>query len=262
MIVITQNSDSNKMSLLKNEKIQDELKKTDLNDLITPNEVFDNIQPYDLTAEVIGYVVNIEQPSKGSDQQIFKFYLLNNGKEKKRVQVIAQGNNITDNLRNIKKYSIVHLDGVEVTTGWYNNGNVRYQLMINENTVVTILGEYEYILDKLSEIRNAPVAGRIMLEAYVKSNFMERKNPNDNSNKFGCGSVTDGTYKLEIHIKDFSLTDYLALGINKGDKIRVTGTKQEDKKLIHLQVENITCIQKLEGYMSFSAILKGHLCIK
>ncbi|XP_012537935.2 uncharacterized protein LOC105837589 isoform X3 [Monomorium pharaonis] len=243
------------MALLENKRIRKELEETDLNDLITPNEVFDDIRLFDTTVEVIGYVVDI-QPIKGSDQY-FQFYLLNNGINRKRIPVFAYNDNIIDNLR---EYSIVHLDGVRVSRRYkYNKGNVPYDLIISENTVITILGEYKSIPIKMNEARNAP--GRITLEAYVKSNFTERKDPNDNLNKFGYGSVTDGKYKLEIRINDFSLTDYLALDINKGDKIRVTGIMAEDGNLIYLEIGNITCIQKLEGYMSFSALLKGYLCI-
>lgn len=39
----------------------------------------------------------------------------------------------------------------------------------------------------------------------------------------GYGSVTDGTYKLEVHIINFSDDDYATLEINKGDKIQLNG---------------------------------------
>jgi len=41
-------------------------------------------------------------------------------------------------------------------------------------------------------------------------------------NKYiGYGSVTDGTFKLEIHILNFSIDDYFKLNLNKGDKVEV-----------------------------------------
>jgi len=46
-------------------------------------------------------------------------------------------------------------------------------------------------------------------------------------NKYiGYGSVTDGTFKLEIHILNFSIDDYYKLNLNKGDKVEVIGVIQ------------------------------------
>lgn len=39
----------------------------------------------------------------------------------------------------------------------------------------------------------------------------------------GCGSITDGTYKLEVHILNFTNEDYFAQDINKGDHVEVIG---------------------------------------
>ncbi|XP_012540302.1 uncharacterized protein LOC105838919 [Monomorium pharaonis] len=249
---------------MENERIQKEIEETDLIDLITPNEVFDTIQMYDSTIEVIGYVDSIE-PSHNKEidlkNEYFKFYL-NNGNGK-RVPVIAKSNNIGDNLyilRCMKLHSIVHLDGVQTIPNLeYNNGTVPYQLIIRGNSVVTNLGNYELtkpIPTKLCQVLNT--SGRIMLRGYIKSNFMEIYD--DKLNKLiGCGSITDGTYKLEIHIKDFSYTDYLTRGIEKGDKIKVIGIMQTDNP-IYLLVNDISSIEKLDGYMSFSAMLKG-ICV-
>jgi len=40
----------------------------------------------------------------------------------------------------------------------------------------------------------------------------------------GCGSITDGTYKLEVHILNFNEDDYYEMEISKGDKIKIVGT--------------------------------------
>jgi len=65
----------------------------------------------------------------------------------------------------------------------------------------------------------------IVLETYIKTNFAE---VHDNKlNKYiGCGSVTDGTFKLEIHILNFSIDDYSILNLNKGDKVQMIGVIQ------------------------------------
>jgi len=46
-------------------------------------------------------------------------------------------------------------------------------------------------------------------------------------NKYiGYGSVTDGTFKLEIHILNFSIDDYIKLNLNKGDKVEIISVIQ------------------------------------
>lgn len=42
----------------------------------------------------------------------------------------------------------------------------------------------------------------------------------------GCGSITDGEYKMEVHIINFSHDDYFELDINKGDELEVIGIMQ------------------------------------
>jgi len=47
--------------------------------------------------------------------------------------------------------------------------------------------------------------------------------------------VTDGTFKLEIHILNFSIDDYTKLNLNKGDKVAVIGVIQTNgNKYVHL----------------------------
>jgi len=65
----------------------------------------------------------------------------------------------------------------------------------------------------------------IVLEVYIKTNFAEI---HDNKlNKYiGNGSVTDETFKLEIHILNFSIDDYFKFNLNKGDIVEVIGIIQ------------------------------------
>lgn len=59
------------------------------------------------------------------------------------------------------------------------------------------------------------------MEVYVKTNFCETSKFNQN---IGCGSITDGTYKLEVNILSFSDDEYDVLNIKKGDKIEIIGS--------------------------------------
>jgi len=38
--------------------------------------------------------------------------------------------------------------------------------------------------------------------------------------------LVNGTFKLEIHILNFSIDDYIKLNLNKGDKVEVIGVIQ------------------------------------
>ena len=66
-----------------------------------------------------------------------------------------------------------------------------------------------------------------MLKGYIKTNFAEYYDEITRYRyDFGCGSITDGIYKLEVHIQNFDQNDYIQLNLDKGDKIKIIGTMQ------------------------------------
>jgi len=70
------------------------------------------------------------------------------------------------------------------------------------------------------------------LEAFIKTNFTETHN-NKLDKIIGCGSITDGIFKLQVHIINFSEETYYTLNINKGDKIEIKGVLQTTSKNIY-----------------------------
>lgn len=58
------------------------------------------------------------------------------------------------------------------------------------------------------------------MEGYIKTNFLETHD-NKINKIIGCGSLTDGEFKIEVHITNFLNDDYFALDINKGDKVEI-----------------------------------------
>lgn len=60
------------------------------------------------------------------------------------------------------------------------------------------------------------------VEAFIKSNFSEMHN-NLINKIIGIGSISDETYKIEVHVINFNDEDYSILDINKGDKVEITG---------------------------------------
>ncbi|XP_029169825.1 uncharacterized protein LOC114939632, partial [Nylanderia fulva] len=136
--------------------------------------------------EIIGYVDGIEASrSVGNNKQykFFKFYL-NNGNGK-RIQIVAWNVNIDLVENYIQTNRIIYLDGVQAKP------------------------------PKVALYNN-------VLEGYIKTNLSSIHN-NKLNKIIGCGSLTDGVYKLEVHIVNFVEDDYYEMDIRKGDKIEIIG---------------------------------------
>ncbi|XP_071652868.1 uncharacterized protein [Temnothorax longispinosus] len=233
--------------------------------LLTPNEVLDNIQIFDSTVEIIGYVDGIEASrtvGTNTKYKFFKFYV-NNGNGR-RIQIVAWNDDIKPIEQLIKTNFVFHLDGLqarEPKMNIYNNGNVRYELLIRKNTVITNLGKYYPKLEQinpkkvlLNEVANTSQC--IILEAYIKTNFGSVVN-NKLNKSIGCGSITDGTFKLEVNILNFDDDKFLNLNLNKGDKIELIGTMQNSAVPPYLVVNDIKDIHPKEGKMSLIQLIKA-----
>ncbi|XP_071581147.1 uncharacterized protein [Temnothorax nylanderi] len=215
--------------------------------------------------EIIGYVDGIEAPRLvGTNQQYkyFKFFL-NNGSNK-RVQVVAWNENIEIVEEYIQANNIIHLDGVQARqpkNSRFNTGNIPFELQVQSNTICSTLGKHlcgfssntkpEKV--KLSDVLNT--SNRITLEGYIKTNFNNIHNSKLNK-VIGCGSLTDGIYKLEIHIVNFDDNDYFEMDIHKGDKVEVTGIISNTNPQ-YLIVNTVQDLCKIEGHMSLPILLKG-----
>ncbi|XP_018368155.1 PREDICTED: uncharacterized protein LOC108764410, partial [Trachymyrmex cornetzi] len=160
---------------------------------------------------------------------------------------------------------IVHLDGAQARkprNEKFNQGNVEFELLIQRGTVITTLGNYHSKLEqtephyvKLSEVMNT--SHRIILEAYIKTNFITKYHHKFNKH-IGCGSVSDGFYKLETHITNFNEKEYSALKYNKGDKVEITGTMQNSSIPPYLIVDNVHDIKRKDGKMSLIQLYKAN----
>ncbi|CAL1685287.1 unnamed protein product [Lasius platythorax] len=245
------------------ERIRRELyEQDDVNDLFTPSETLDNIQLNDYTIKIIGYVDLIVPTRRVGSYDIFKFVLNNN--DGKLVSIVVWDENIERIQRHIEINRVIYLDGVKAQDGTSypdNKGNVSYQLHVRDNTAICNLGiirlpdnmpEYTELSDALMTNR------RIVLKGYIKTNFAEYYNEvPSNDDNFGCGSITDGTYKLECHIQSFNDNDYKQLNLDKGDKIEIIGTMRRRNGLPYLSIDNIEDIRQLIGHMSITSLLGG-----
>ncbi|XP_071574402.1 uncharacterized protein [Temnothorax nylanderi] len=202
-------------------------------DMLTSNEMLDNVQMYDSTVEIVGYVDGIDAPRYVGDKsqyKVFKLYL-NNGSGK-RVQIVAWNDDIDVVEQYIISNQIVHLDGVQARPpkrSNFNNGYVPFELQIRSNIVITSLGKYDLentlnvepehieFLDVMNTVQ------RVVVEGYIKTNFTSVHH-NLLDKMIGCGSITDGEFKLEVHIMNFNEEEYYNL--RKGDKVKVNGIMQ------------------------------------
>lgn len=78
----------------------------------------------------------------------------------------------------------------------------------------------------------------LVVDAYIKSNFGEIFN-NRLNKVIGCGSLTDGVYKVEVHILNFSNNNYDELYIKKGDAVQIKGVMQLNGKNIFIFFTNL-----------------------
>ncbi|XP_072750408.1 cysteine protease ATG4B isoform X7 [Anoplolepis gracilipes] len=104
----------------------------------------------------------------------------------------------------------------------------------------------------------AIAAASSSLKGYIKTNFGVLYNNNLNK-KIGCGSITDGCFKLEVHIMDF---DEEAYNLMKGDKIKIIGEMQSNVDPSYFIVQGLKDIIKLEGRMSLTSIINVNKTLK
>lgn len=99
-----------------------------------------------------------------------------------------------------------------------------------------------------------------MFEGYIKTNFASIYNTLFNKT-IGCGSLTDGEFKIEVHIMNFNEEEYYYKGINKGDKVQITGTMQTTDPPYFL-VKEINDVVHLQGRLSLIEVIKGSNTLK
>ncbi|XP_024877221.1 uncharacterized protein LOC112458045 isoform X2 [Temnothorax curvispinosus] len=240
-------------------------------DILTSNDEFDNIKLFDSTIEIVSFVDGIEAPRYVGDKQqykIFKFFL-NNGNGK-RVQVITWNDEVDKVEPHIKLNYIVHLDGVQARppkASQFNNGNVPYELQIRSNTIVSNLGKYKLLCSSDIEPENVQFSDvlttstRVIIDGYIKTNFAPVYN-NKLNKSIGCGSLTDGEYKLEIHIMNFNEEIYRNLNLRKGDKIKIIGTIQTTVDPPCFIVQNIKDLSQIDGHMPLKTVIKVSRTLK
>ncbi|XP_051162207.1 uncharacterized protein LOC127282149 [Leptopilina boulardi] len=228
------------------------------------NEAIDAVEFWDKTVELIGYISNIIPRRIAGKSECFKFYLNNNNG--KKIQCVVWGKDDIDILeRKIIKNSILHIDGgcARVPSKpEYNYGNVRYELQLSAKTMISQIGMHTIEDDAsfdLSVISLADVihheGERIKVFGYLKSKFIEEKiGTLRNIGTYGCGSITDGKYKMEVRIANFKNK----LNCNKGDPLHLIGQINTQGARIFLQLQTEEDIEMLEERgLSLTQVIDG-----
>lgn len=131
-------------------------------------------------------------------------------------------------IKNLFQLQVVHVKQVmskEIKNQNYNCGNVSFELILQSNSKVTILGHFEDAKD--IDLVTKPIAlckvpeninQKVCVSAYVKTE-LGKFSTKDSS--FTIGSITDGMKKVEVRCNIVSrLFDNL---IPKGSAVMVTG---------------------------------------
>ncbi|XP_043474310.1 uncharacterized protein LOC122506282 [Leptopilina heterotoma] len=231
---------------------------------MSTNEAIDAVEFWDKTVELIGYVSSVVPRRSAGKTECFKFYLNNNYGRK--IQCVVWGKDDIDVLQDkIGKNAILHIDGACARVPAkpeYNYGNVRFELQLSAKTVINQVGMHA-IEDvesfDLNVILLADVihheGERLKVFGYLKSKFVEEKvGTLKNIGTYGCGSITDGVYKMEVRIASFKNT----LKCNKGDPLHLIGQINTQGARIFLQLQTEDDIDVLEEKgLSLSQVIGG-----
>ncbi|XP_071582104.1 uncharacterized protein [Temnothorax nylanderi] len=231
------------------------------------DEMLESIQMEDSTVEIIGFVDEIDGPKivgKTQHYRLLKFVLNNNSQH--RVQIVAWNDEI-DRIKNfLQPNRIIHIDGAKAKKPKipdFNIGTLPYELIIRSNTVINHLGTFDIkknISMQTEEIQFKDVCNHlnsyICIRGFIKTRFNSFSN---NFKTYGCGSITNGEYKLEIQIVNY---DEFVDNFEKGQEIEVKGYVQIANDIFYLNVENKKNIKTIEGStMTFLECLKGNKSI-
>ncbi|XP_051173212.1 uncharacterized protein LOC127289361 [Leptopilina boulardi] len=256
------NFTSNDLSNDKNKKI-----KIDENlDFTSSNFLQKKVKVGDKFVSVVGYVETIHKlkkiKSKKSDSKdefdLFKFVLNNN--DNCRISCLSWSNaafKFSNMIKENQKILFQNLTAKE--TSDFNDGNMSYELLLNNSSKLTLLGTFDILKEQNQiiaiEFNKENVlnsTGYIKIEGYLRDNFIPIK---INSNNY-FGSITNGEHKIIITIQNFSEE----CNFQQGQKLRIIGQLYEnDDFSIAIQVQNekqITILSN-EPDMSLKLLLEG-----
>ncbi|XP_051162238.1 uncharacterized protein LOC127286101 [Leptopilina boulardi] len=237
----------------------------------TSNEAIDAIKLWDKTVELVAFVQKVIPRRLSGKTELLKFYLSNNSG--KIIQCVIWGTEEINELEeHICEANILHIDGAcsrAPTKEEYNKGNVNYELQLFSTTVINVLGAHNIpeIQEEENEIPDVELCdiihhenNVIRLYAYIKSKFVSQSfGINRHFGTYGCGSVTDGNFKMEVRIVSFQNT----LTCKKCHPVYLTGKVRNQGPRIFLQLNTEADIEVTDAPpLPLKDILMGYRELK
>lgn len=197
---------------------------------------------------------------------IFKVFLANDNGEK--LQLISWNDEVRMIEPKISVNNILHLDGVYVKPsqrGKYNSGSEDYELVVQSNSKINVLGrreseeeekkaEVEEIVLPLSTFQDLRSLScrDVRVQGYLKSEIGLLKTKEGRNDSL-IGSITDGDYKLEIRLP--GIVESLELA--KCSHVEVTGLLQSFANPLHILIRYLDDIKLVDdAKMPFVKMLK------
>ncbi|XP_043469691.1 uncharacterized protein LOC122503282 [Leptopilina heterotoma] len=234
--------------------------------IFTSSEAIDAVEFGDRTIEIIGYVQQFSPQRNTGNSEFFKF-ILSNGAGKK-IQCCAWGAADIDAIeREVLVNNILHIDGAWArvpSKEEYNKGNCHFELQLFATTAIECFGQHLEAIEEddlvdtivLPNVVHCELGTKIKIVGYLRTVFVEQRLCfGSQVGTFGCGSITDGTNKLEVRVASIlELPNY-----QKGQKVEITGTVEHQGLRFYLQINNFNDIKVIEDkIMPLGQLLAGY----
>ncbi|XP_043467574.1 uncharacterized protein LOC122501877 isoform X1 [Leptopilina heterotoma] len=230
----------------------------------TSSEEIEEIQFWDRTVEIIGSVENIIPRKATGATELLKFYLSNqNGKY---IQCVVWGPTDINALEDhIVLHEILHIDGAWARVPSrveFNKGNVPFELQLFSSTIINSLGQHlvaienqDFEIVDLPNVIHFDSTKTIRVIAFLKTNFVEQRiGVGQQFGTYGCGSITNGSHKLEVRIASFRGVS----NFEKGQHVSVTGRICNQGPRIFLQTDDESDIELVDdAIMTLPELLSG-----
>ncbi|OXU17645.1 hypothetical protein TSAR_002670 [Trichomalopsis sarcophagae] len=181
--------------------------------------------------EIEGFVCFFETPGEVGEKNyhLFKFGISNGTK---KIMCLVWGKELIAKLQpDIVINKIINIDGAHCKLSKYSkklkdNGCLVFEVIIQPTTKMTFKGLYAAAASipppvPAREVNFETIAnteGKIAIDRYIKTDFASIPSQYHDAT-YGCGSITDGTYKITVNITNFQPNE----NFHKGAAARVTG---------------------------------------
>ncbi|OXU19605.1 hypothetical protein TSAR_014710 (mitochondrion) [Trichomalopsis sarcophagae] len=235
------------------------------------DSVFDDLTDKDKTVEMMGYICSMTATQTvGNGYSLMKF--VTNGN--KKVTCLLWGQSLIDiHVSNLIINKKMHLDGAHckmaiLKFNQEQDNFVPFELNIQASTVVNYMGMHEPEEAAAVDLQPEEVTfetinratGLMAINGFVKMKFISMPSRFENA-CYGCGSITDGVYKITVNISNFVPKDDLS----KGDAVSIIGNVNvPNNAMLNISCSDMNSITSSENVpaMSESDLAIGSSTVK